>query len=383
FNFNEITIFSEIKSSSDVNSIKSNLNISKNQSSDLNLSSNFFYLKSNNTFIPLIFLANHENIINNVLFEKDKSSLLLILNPINSVNNSIIIQIPRSIMDSKTHDNTDNNFTVSLDNKSSKYLEISNKKNVNGISNFESSINKIGNIFNNSNDRVLLIKFDKDTKVIKIAGEDMSKNQNPIESQKALEIFPIAIGDKTMYLKFYIEGGHLKDVVLKQYTTKNKTLELFLNPFIINGSIIIQIPRSIMDSKTHDNIDNNFTVSLDNKSSKYLEINSKKNVNGISNFESSINTIGNIYNNSNDRVLLIKFDKDTKVIKIAGEDMSKNQNPIESHNLIKNENPIIIPIITFIIAISLLIFYFFYKRKKIDFTYLIEKLKNNKNKRQR
>ncbi|MGN6346726.1 MAG: hypothetical protein ACTHME_03385, partial [Candidatus Nitrosocosmicus sp.] len=129
-NFNEITIFSEIKSSSDVNSIKSNLNINKNQSFDYNFSSNFFYLKSNNTFIPLIFLANHENIINNVLYEKDKSSLLLILNPINSFNNSIIIQIPRSIMDSKTHDNTDNNFTVSLDNKSSKYLEINSKKNV-------------------------------------------------------------------------------------------------------------------------------------------------------------------------------------------------------------------------------------------------------------
>lgn len=235
FNSNEITIFSEIKSSSDVNSIKSNLNLSKNQSSDLNLSSNFFYLKSNSTFIPLIFLANHENIINNVIYEKDKSSLLLILNPIDSVNNSIIIQIPRSVMDSKTHDNTDNNFTVSLDNKSSKYLEISNKKNVNGISNFESSINKIGNIFNNSNDRVLLIKFDKDTKVIKIAGEDMSKNQIPIES----------------------------------------------------------------------------------------------------------------------------------------------------HNLPKNENPIIIPIISFIIAISFLIIYFIYKRKKIDFTFLIKKLKNNKNKRQR
>ncbi|MGN6350397.1 MAG: hypothetical protein ACTHL3_02920, partial [Candidatus Nitrosocosmicus sp.] len=299
------------------------------------------------------------------------------------INGSIIIQIPRSIMDSKTHDNIDNNFTVSLDNESSKYLEINSKKNVNGISNFDNSINTIGNIFNNSNDRILLIKFDKDTKVIKIAGEDMSKNQNPIESQKASEIFPISIGDKIMYLKFYIEGGHLKNVVLKQHTTKNRTLELFLNPVIINGSIIIQIPRSIMDSKTHDNIDNNFTVSLDNKSSKYLEINSKKNVNGISNFESSINTIGNIFNNSNDRVLLIKFDKDTKVIKISGEDMSKNQNQIESHNLPKKENPIIMPIITFIIAISLLIIYFFYKRKKIDFALLIKKLKNNKNKRQR
>ncbi|MGN6349331.1 MAG: hypothetical protein ACTHLL_06245, partial [Candidatus Nitrosocosmicus sp.] len=220
---------------SDVNSIKSNLNTSKNHIFNFKFSSNFVYLKSNSTFIPLIFLANHENIINNIIYEKDKSSLLLILNPINSANNSIIIQIP----------------------------------------------------------------------------------------------------------------------------------------------------RSVIDSKTHDNIDNNFTVSLDNKSSKYLEINSKKNVNGISNFESSINTIGNIFNNSNDRVLLIKFDKDTKVIKIAGEDMSKNQNPIESHNLPKKENPIIMIIITFIIAISLLIIYFFYKRKKIDFALLIKKLKNNKNKTQR
>jgi hypothetical protein len=184
-------------------------------------------------------------------------------------------------------------------------------------------------------------------------------------------------------LKFYIEGGNLKDVVLKQYTTKNKTLELFVNPFIINGSLIIQIPRSIIDSKNHDNTDNNFTVSLGNKSSKYLEIDNKKNVNEVSNFENSVNSIDNIFNNSNNRVLLIKFDKDTRVIKISGENMSENQNQIEGHNPSKNKNPITISIIVSTIVISLLISYFFYKRKKFDFTFLIKKLKNNKNKRQR
>jgi hypothetical protein len=157
------------------------LSTSQSQNLGQNTKNKFFYLKTNNMLIPLNFFASYENLINNVVYEKEKNTLLLILNPINSNNNingSITIQLPRSVIDSKTQDNKDNNFTVLLDNKPSKYLELDDKKFLGKVSDIE---NTVDNIVNNTNDRVLLIKFDKDTKVIKISGTDTSKNQNQIQ----------------------------------------------------------------------------------------------------------------------------------------------------------------------------------------------------------
>ena len=51
----------------------------------------------------------------------------MILNKPSFNENSLILQIPRDILDSKTQDNKDNNFTVLINNKPSKYLEINNK----------------------------------------------------------------------------------------------------------------------------------------------------------------------------------------------------------------------------------------------------------------
>ena len=90
-------------------------------------------------------------------------------------------------------------------------------------------------------------------------------------------IFPLELKNKITYLTLYIEGGYLTDINLRQNSFKreNKTIELFLNPFNIDGNLLIQIPRDILDSKTQDNKDNNFTVLVNDKPSKYLEINNK------------------------------------------------------------------------------------------------------------
>ena len=382
FNFNEINSFSENKLDSHIDLDKSILPTFQNKNQDL-IKNRFFYLELNKMSIPINFFSIQDNLINNVIYEKDKNSLILILNPTNFNNNSLIIDLPRSIINAKNQDNKDNNFTVLLDNKSSKYLEIHDKKNLDKILNPIYNINTIGNTFDNANDRELLIQFDKDTKVIKIIGSNMSRDQNQIQiQQKSIQgIFPILDGNKTNYLKFHIEGGYLKNIFLEQPNIKDKTLELFIDPFNINGSLIIDLPRSIINAKNQDNKDNNFTVLLDNKSSKYLEIHDKKNLDKILNPIYNINTIGNTFDNANDRELLIQFDKDTKVIKIIGSNMSRDQNQIQIHSFYKYNFiiPIILPIT---ITISLILIYVFYKKKKKNFTNLFKykRDKNNKEK---
>lgn len=180
FNFNEINSFSENKLDSHIDLDKSILPTFQNKNQDL-IKNRFFYLELNKMSIPINFFSIQDNLINNVIYEKDKNSLILILNPTNFNNNSLIIDLPRSIINAKNQDNKDNNFTVLLDNKSSKYLEIHDKKNLDKILNPIYNINTIGNTFDNANDRELLIQFDKDTKVIKIIGSNMSRDQNQIQ----------------------------------------------------------------------------------------------------------------------------------------------------------------------------------------------------------
>ena len=158
-------------------------------------------------------------------------------------------------------------------------------------------------------------------------GVDLSANQSKMPKiQKQLRIiFPMEIENKIKYLISHIEGGSLTGINLRQNSLNNKTLELFLSPFYIEGNLLIQIPRDILDSKKQDNKDNNFTVLINNKPSKYLEINNKTISDINLNPDVDIQDIKNALNNTDNRILSIKFDKDSKVIRISGVDLSANQ----------------------------------------------------------
>ena len=123
-------------------------------------------------FIPINFFSNNKNLLNNIIYEKDKNQLTLILNQPSFNENSLILQIPRDILDSKTQDNKDNNFTVLVNDKPSKYLEINNKSTSNITLNSDKDIQVIKNALNNTDNRIISIKFDKDSKVIRILGMD-------------------------------------------------------------------------------------------------------------------------------------------------------------------------------------------------------------------
>ena len=369
--------FSENQSKSSLNNDNNNNKINQDSNSTQILASskikgNFFYIKDNDLFFPINFFSNNKNLLNNIIYEKDKNQLTFILNQPSFNENSLILQIPRDILDSKTRDNKDNNFTVLVNDKPSKYVEINNNSTSSITLNSDKDIQVIKNALNNTDNRIISIKFDKDSKVIRILGMDLSGNQSKIPKiQKQLHIiFPIELKNKITYLALYIEGGYLTDINLRQNPLENKILELFLNPFNIDGNLLIQIPRDILDSKTRDNKDNNFTVLVNDKPSKYLEINNKSTSSITLSSDKDIQVIKNALNNTDNRIISIKFDKDSKVIRILGMDLSGNQSKIpnisdNTNNEVNFNNPIII--ITIFLVIILVIIYLLYKNKKINF----------------
>src|SRR6185437_1964066 len=136
-----IFINSNIKNSFSMNISNQGINFSSgNQSLEIDqLSSknlrelnNFFYLKYNHVFIPINFVTE-KNILNNIIYIKDKK-LILLLNPMIDNSNNLVIQIPRNILDSKTADNKDSNFTVLINNEATKFSELTDKKPLNNSS---------------------------------------------------------------------------------------------------------------------------------------------------------------------------------------------------------------------------------------------------------
>ena len=89
--------------------------------------------------VPVNFLTPEDNILNNIIYDDDQNALFILLNPLPSNETNLLIQIPRYILDSKTPENKDNNFTVLIDDKPSKYTEITSKNESGNISKSSSS----------------------------------------------------------------------------------------------------------------------------------------------------------------------------------------------------------------------------------------------------
>ncbi|MBA3750173.1 MAG: hypothetical protein H0X03_04635, partial [Nitrosopumilus sp.] len=77
--------------------------------------------------------------------------------------------------------------------------------------------------------------------------------------------------------------------------------------------------------------------------------------------------IDSFFNDIPNRKLLIEFEKDTKVIKILGTDLSKNHTKNQTQNQDKNDNFNIITLVLFSFgaSISIVIMYFLYRRGKL------------------
>jgi hypothetical protein len=102
--------------------------------------------------------------ISNILYDNDQKSITLVITPGQGKSDSVVIDLPRRIIDSRI-DDTDKNFTVLINNQPAKYQEIVNK-NKSNISSEEYPVD--------NKTRKLVIEFGKDAKVIKIIGTELS-----------------------------------------------------------------------------------------------------------------------------------------------------------------------------------------------------------------
>lgn len=147
-----------------------------------NIKNDIYYQVDIDNILNPISISNIGFRISNILYEKDQKSLILVLTPGPSRLDSIVIDLPRRIIDSRI-DEIDKNFTVLINNQPVKYQEIVNKNKSNISSEDYTADNE---------SRKLLIEFGKDAKVIKIIGTELgnttSQDQSGLDISKSKDI---------------------------------------------------------------------------------------------------------------------------------------------------------------------------------------------------
>ena len=77
-----------------------------------------------------ISISNTGDKINNILYDNDQRSIILVLTPSQNKSGILEIDLPRNIIDSRI-DEGDKNFTVLVNNQPANYQEIIDKNNSN------------------------------------------------------------------------------------------------------------------------------------------------------------------------------------------------------------------------------------------------------------
>ena len=313
----------------------------------------YYQVKTGGILNPLS-ISNVGVRINNILYDNDQRSIILVLTPDQNKSGMVEIDLPRNIIDSRI-DEKDKNFTVLVNNQPAKYQEIIDKNN-SSISSGEYTLDK--------DSRKLVIEFGKDARVIKIIGTELNNitNQNQSDLDKILQqIIPITVNNRIDYTGIGLKGGSLNDLQLESNSTI-KTLILNIMSYNDNGELSIDLPRNIIDSRI-DEKDKNFTVLVNNQPAKYQEIIDKNN--------SSISS-GEYTLDKDSRKLVIEFGKDARVIKIIGTELNNitNQNQsdldISKSNDIQDgdQNPfLLIPMISFILGVIIVVVYFMHRKR--------------------
>ncbi len=336
-----------------------NISTNGNQLGYPNIKNDIYYQVNIDNILNPISISNVGVRISNILYDNEQKSITLVLTPAQTNIDSVVIDLPRRIIDSRI-DEIDKNFTVLINNQPAKYQEIINK-NKSNVSSGEYTVD--------NESRKLIIEFGKDAKVIKIIGTELSNitSQDRSGLNNILQqIIPITVNNKIDYTSIELKGGSLNDLQLQANSRINKTLILDIIPYNENGELSIDLPRRIIDSRI-DEIDKNFTVLINNQPAKYQEIINKNK----SNVSSGEYTVDN-----ESRKLIIEFGKDAKVIKIIGTELSNITSQDRSGlNISKSkdiqdgdQNPyLLISVVSFLLGIIFTIIYIMYRKRKFHF----------------
>ncbi|HET8793478.1 MAG TPA: hypothetical protein VFM31_06775 [Nitrososphaeraceae archaeon] len=142
-----------------------------------------YQVKIGNSLYP-VEISSSGRQVNNLLYDTDEKSLVLIMEPpdINNTSNNgtLDIEIPRVILNSQIN-KIDQNFTVTIDGHPTKFKETTKKI----ISSIKSNSTKdnttsLENINQIGDNRKLAIEFAQDSKIIKITGMDINEPRNQV-----------------------------------------------------------------------------------------------------------------------------------------------------------------------------------------------------------
>jgi hypothetical protein len=144
----------------------------------------YYQVKIGNTLNPIL-ISNAGVRINNILYDNDQRSIILVLTPGQNMSGIVQVNLPREIIDSRI-DKRDKNFTVLVNNHPAIYQEIIDKNN-STISSPSIGSNISSGEYTLVNDsRKLVIEFGKDARVIKIIGTEL--NNMTSQNQSGLDI---------------------------------------------------------------------------------------------------------------------------------------------------------------------------------------------------
>ena len=236
-----------------------NTSTNGNQPGYPSFKNDIYYQVKTGSILNPISISNAGDRINNILYDNDQRSIILVLTPSQNKSGIVEIDLPRNIIDSRI-DEGDKNFTVLVNNQPAKYQEIIDKNNSNTSSPSIGSNTSSGEYTLDNDSRKLVIEFGKDARVIKIIGTELNNitSQNQSGLDKILQqIIPITVNNKIDYTSVKLKGGSLNDLQLES-NSKIKTLILDIISYDENGELSIDLPRNIIDSRI-DEGDKNFT----------------------------------------------------------------------------------------------------------------------------
>jgi hypothetical protein len=157
------------------------ISTNENQSGYPSFKNDIYYQVKTGSILKPISISSTGDRINNILYDNDQRSIILVLTPSQNKSGIVEIDLPRNIIDSRI-DEGDKNFTVLVNNQPAKYQEIIDKNNSNTSSPSIGSNTSSGEYTLDNDSRKLVIEFGKDARVIKIIGTELnnitSQNQS-------------------------------------------------------------------------------------------------------------------------------------------------------------------------------------------------------------
>src|SRR5215218_2987696 len=250
----------------------------------------------------------------------DRAQSTLLINIASREDGTLTIELPRNVIDSKAQGNTDEEYAVFVDDQPNDFEETTNNNEArvleigfdNGAEQIEIAGTQIAAIdatgaTATEADNATTITTEGDTTTITTGGPTVITEDNATgatarsgdtpnatgpRTVTASNTFNLTIDDQTYPLMYNITGGEVSSI-----TADRAQSTLLINVASReDGTLTIELPRNVIDSKAQGNTDEEYAVFVDDQPNDFEETT----------------------NNNEARVLEIGFDNGAEQIEIAG-----------------------------------------------------------------